>query len=248
MASTTLDQDYEPTKTYPVITMEEINKKIQNDGDKQRATNILTINKQLTDQLIHYAKLASRWTAANIWVRIIGHGISITCAILITIFSAVPSLNVPVGVDIFLGIFAAVETTIIELIARFLTSKRKVYYLSKNVQIRGMMNKAYYYINKAIEDGYITVDELSSFTKIITDDISQLKREDDAEYQNEKDVFMAQLKKIAAELAMKEFQKSTIRNFKNTELQKLNSKYQMNAQDAKDVASTSTSGSSLNMK
>ena len=220
--------------------MDDINKKIQNDGDKQRAANILTINKQLTDQLIHYKKLAIRWTAANMYIRIIGHGLSVISAILIVIFSSVEIINVPTGVDIFLGIFAAVESTLTELIARFLTGKRKVYYFNKNAQIQGMINKAYFYINKAISDGIISTEELSSFTKIITDDINQLKTEDAAEIQNEKDAFMEQLKKIAADLAMKEFQKTTIKNFKNTELQKLNTKY---SKDLYNMSPTQSSSS-----
>ena len=219
--------EFDANKEYKIITIEDINAKIQNDGDRQRAQRILDTNKQLSNQLVHYNKLASRWTFFNILLRLVGHGLSVVASVLITIFTAKPEIHVPVGVNVFLGIYAAVESFMTEVFARCFTSRRKNYYLGKTDEIKSMQNRANYYISKAIEDGVITNEEMDSFIKLINNDINQMKNEDINEAQSEKDDFLKQMKKIASDLAMKEFQKTTIKNLKTAELQKLNQRYQI---------------------
>lgn len=222
-----INNDYDPNHEYKILSIDDINAKIQNDGDRQRAHRILDTNKQLSLQLVHYNKLAIRWTFFNILLRLVGHGLSVVASILVAIFSSKPDMQVPISVNLFLGIYAAVESFMTEVIARFFTSRRKNYYISKNDEIKAMQNRANYFINKAIEDEVITNDEMSDFIKLINNDINKMKNEDKIEAQSERDDFLEKMKQIASDLAMKEFQKTTIKSLKNAELQKLNQKYQI---------------------
>jgi hypothetical protein len=220
-----MTDDFDPTKNYTVLTLDEINKKIQNDGDRERAKRIMDTNKQLSDRLVHYQKLATRWTRINILLRVLGHGLAFISMVLVTVFSSYKKLNIPVEVDIFLGIFSAADSSLTEMVCRFFTSKRKVYYLSKITEIQTMINRAYYYINKAVEDSTITIDEMDNFTKLITDNITKLKQEDATEKQNEKDDFIESLKKIANDLALSEFKNAKIKELKKAEVQRLRQQY-----------------------
>ena len=148
---TNTNNEYDPSQEYKIVTIDDINEKIKIDGDRERAQRILDTNKQLSKQIVYYEKLSKRWTFNNIIVRLIGHGLSVVASILIVIFTAVPEIHIPIPVNIFLGVFAAVESFMTEAIARLITGRRKNYFLSKTGEINKMQNKATYYIQKAVE-------------------------------------------------------------------------------------------------
>ena len=136
------NDEYDQDQKYKIVSIDDINDIIKNDGDRERAQRILDTNKQLSKQLAHYEKLANRWTNYNIYLRLIGHGMSVVASILIVIFTAKPDLDIPTLVNIFLGVYAAAESFVTELIARLITSRRKNYYISKTAEINKMQNNS----------------------------------------------------------------------------------------------------------
>ena len=213
-----------PTPLYPIISVEEIDKKVKTDGDRARAKILLNKKQELTTNLDRYTKLKVRWTEYNDIVRSIGHTISALLALATVVFSCPLGINIPTIIPIVLGSLTGIDTTITELIARRYTRRRKYYFADKCSEVISMMDKANYLFYKALIDGVITDNELAQFTQLIDTGIKKLQ-DDDKQEQATSDNFFRMIRSTAKDRAAEEFKETKIAELKAIELNALNQKY-----------------------
>ena len=117
----------------------------------------------LKKELACYKKIKSKWTVANIMLRICG--ISVT-SLLAGASVTVASLSISIASFVLAGVSIASITFTESMIEGF-TGKRKRYFRQKCDYIKGYVNKLEILLLKIKEDGQVTPTEFKLFQGLL---------------------------------------------------------------------------------
>lgn len=169
---------------YPIIKNDSevqdiINKKL----NTQRAQKIIDHINALQKQYDHYHKIDKRWHKFGKAIRLINLTLSgsIAGAVAVLGILLTQGITIPLVVMGVLGGYSTIETTILEGLNIGLIKKKKHKFSEKCNIIKEYINKMYFYYQKAIDDGVVTLDELEGFNKLVADFesfINNIKRSD----------------------------------------------------------------------
>ena len=154
-----------------IIKSKEENNVITINLNLERAKNMVEKINNLEKQLVHYKKMEKRWKRFGQIIRITNLTISGVIAGDVGVLAIITTQGVaiPPIVMALLGGYSAVETSVLEAMNIGIISKTKRKFSMKCQVIQDLINKVYFYYEKARQDGIITLEEIEEFNKLCND-------------------------------------------------------------------------------
>jgi hypothetical protein len=196
---------------YPRIISEQetdkiIQDRINRELNQQRIKEMMNKKLELERQLKHYVKMKNRWGRVDVGIKITGIGLAAGGAVVGVVVGVVaPPLMISLlapAAPIVVGSLTAVETLITGGLVIGLTSRKKSFYREKIRIIQSYIDKMYLFMQKAQQDGVITIEEIESFHKLMIEYDNAIRGIKTEEFEFEK--FHKEIKKESDKLLKKD--------------------------------------------